>query len=264
MRQPDFLGVRSRGAKPRQRGLTHVLDKGLPAAHVAAVLESAGAYIDIWKFGWGVSYLDPDLEHKLAMLTRHDVDACLGGTLLEIAHAHGKAAQCLAWARDVGFPQVEVSRGTIRIPAAEKQQLIAQAAQSFTVLAEVGYKRQQDTLAPASWGEEAAADLRAGATMIVAEGRESGTVGIYRPDGTVREDIVGELVQRVDVAKVVFEAPRKDQQSWLICTFGRDVNLGNVPVAEVLALETLRLGLRSDTAHLLELADDADTSEPAR
>lgn len=263
MRAPDFLGLPAREDKPRAHGLTHVLDNGLPTEHVAAALGSAGAYVDVWKLGWGTAYVDPGLEEKLRLLAAHDVRACLGGTILEIAYACGKADECLAWAAEVGFPAVEVSHGTVRMAPGDKQDLVRRAARRFVVLSEVGRKREEDALAPSQWPEEAAADVDAGATLVVAEGRDSGTVGIYRDTGEVHEDIVTSLAERVGLSRVVFEAPRKDQQSWFIRRYGPDVNLGNVAAADALALETLRLGLRSDTASLVtSLA--APPSEAAR
>lgn len=254
--------MRPREEKPRRHGLTHVLDKGMPPHDIAATLDSVGGFVDIWKFGWGTAFIDPCLRRKLAVLSDHAVDACLGGTALEIAFARGRARDCLTWAADAGFSHVEVSRGTVRMSVTEKRRLIEQAAAEFVVLAEVGCKRREDALAPPRWPEEAAADLDAGASLVVAEGRESGNTGIYRLDGTAREEIVGPLAERVGPAQVVFETPRKEQQSWFIRRFGRDVNLGNVAPGDSLALETLRLGLRSDTVELLWT--EIGQPEPAR
>jgi phosphosulfolactate synthase len=263
VRPLDFLGVRPREGKPRRHGLTHVLDKGMPPEQLAAALDSVAAYIDIWKFGWGTVFIDPCLPSKMAILSRHGVDACLGGTALEIAFARGKVAEYLAWAAETGFGHVEVSRGAVRMPLADKRRLIDQAAGRFVVLAEVGCKRTEDALIPRRWPDEAAADLDAGASLVVTEGRESGTAGIYWPDGSVREDILEPLLERVEAARLVFEAPRKEQQSWFIRRLGREVNLGNVPVSDALGLETLRLGLRSDTVDLLS-AGEVEQREPAR
>jgi phosphosulfolactate synthase len=83
--------------------------------------------------------------------------------------------------------------------------------------------------------------------MVVCEGRATGTAGLYRPDGEARTGLIDEIVHEIDRCKLVFEAPQKHQQVWLIERYGGDVNLGNVPPAEILSLETLRLGLRADT-----------------
>ena len=135
---PDFLALPARAAKPRATGITHVLDRGLPLAQSADLLAANGPYVDVWKLGWGISYLDPNLAAKLELLADHRVLASPGGTLLEIAWAQGRAAEFLDWARACGFPCVEVSTGTVAMDDSTKRDLIEQAAQHFIVLAEVG------------------------------------------------------------------------------------------------------------------------------
>ncbi len=247
MPRPDFLDLPARTTKPRRIGITHVLDAGIPASEAAGLLEACGSYIDVWKFGWGVAYIDPGLQAKLELLTAHGVLASPGGTLLEIAWAQGRAAEFLAWARAAGFPCVEVSEGTVPMGADAKAVLISEAAEHFIVLAEVGAKDPQVRMTPGEWAEAAARDLAAGATWILAEGRASGTVGIYTGSGAVREDVVGALVDAAGTDGVVFEAPREDQQAWFVRRFGPDVNLANIRPAGALGLETLRLSLRADT-----------------
>jgi phosphosulfolactate synthase len=247
---PDFLDLPARRAKPRTAGLTHVLDNGASTSQAAATLDAAAPYVDVWKFGWGTAYLDPALPDKLDLLRRNDVRACLGGTLLEIAWSQGKAAECLAWAGDVGFDTVEVSRGVAPMTIEEKRDLIRTASRSFVVFSEVGRKDPNEELSPRQWTNEVAADLDAGARWVIAEGRESGTVGLYRPDGAVRAEIVAAVVRDCGAERILFEAPLRGQQSWFIHEFGPDVNLANIAMAEVLALETLRRGLRADTFEL--------------
>jgi phosphosulfolactate synthase len=247
MSRPDFLDLPARTSKPRRTGITHVLDAGLPLSEAARLLEAGGRYVDAWKFGWGVAYIDPNLAAKLELLAAHGVLASPGGTLLEIAWAQGRAAELLGWARAVGFPCVEVSAGTVRMDAAAKASLIAEAAEDFIVLAEVGAKDPRVRMTPGEWAAAAALDLAAGATWILAEGRANGTVGIYSGSGAVREDVVAAMVDAAGTDGVVFEAPREDQQAWFIRRFGADVNLANIPPAGTLALETLRLSLRADT-----------------
>jgi phosphosulfolactate synthase len=244
---PDFLGVPSRSAKPRRRGLTHVLDKGLPAEEVAGLLGVCGRYVDIWKFGWGTAYLDPGLAAKLETLRAHDVMACTGGTLLEVAWHQGVAAEYLAWAADVGFPCVEVSSGVAPMGPHEKAELIRAATSRFVVVAEVGSKDPAAPVSPDAWAAAAAADREAGAAWVVTEGRESGTVGLFSGSGDVRGEVADAVVAAVGAECVVFEAPRKEQQAWLVRRYGADVGLGNLAPAEVLGVEALRLGLRADT-----------------
>jgi len=244
---PGFLDLPVRSAKPRRTGITHVLDRGTPLAQVTELLVQNECYVDVWKFGWGIAYLDPQLAAKLDLLARHRVLASPGGTLLEIAWSQGRTSEFLDWAADAGFPCVEVSAGTVPMDDAAKRDLIAAAAERFIVLAEVGSKHAAVRLTPEQWARAAAGNHQAGATWILAEGRASGTVGIYEPSGAVRQPVVDALAAAVGPDCVVFEAPRDDQQAWFVRRFGPDVNLANVPPDGALGLETFRLSLRADT-----------------
>jgi phosphosulfolactate synthase len=248
VRAPSFLDLPSREAKPRGRGITSVIDSGLPAREVADLLRSTAPYLDVWKLGWGTAYLDPDLGAKLAILRDHGVLACPGGTLLEIAAAQGQAEACLDWFGSAGFPCVEVSNGLEAMDTKDKHALIRRAARDFTVIAEVGAKDPWVVLEPSAWVDALARDLDAGARWVVTEGRESGTVGIYEEDGAVRGPLIEILVDRIGMDVLVFEAPRKDQQAWFVRELGPNVNLANVVPRETLGVEALRLGLRADTA----------------
>lgn len=247
MTQPHFLSVPARNDKPRSHGVTHVLDAGLPPSVVEDVLSNAGAFVDVWKLGWGTAYVDPALTRKIASCARHEVRACAGGTLLEAAWLQGAADAFLGWAEHAGFETVEVSNGVSGMPAKEKRVLIEQAAERFTVLSEVGSKDPHTPVDPIAWADEAEDDVHAGATWVIAEGRESGEAGLYRLDGSVRVELAHALVDRVGRERVVFEAPKKGQQAWLLRHFGAQANLGNIAADAVLGLEALRLGLRADT-----------------
>lgn len=244
---PAFLSLPARSAKPRTAGLTHVLDKSMHLNDLVGFIDSAGDFIDIWKFGWGTGYIDPVIGKKVEALCGHGIRACLGGTLLEVAWAQGKEDDYLAWAADLGLPCVEVSNGALDVPVAEKRRLIGKAAKDFLVLSEVGSKDPSAPVSPTEWAQQAAGDVAAGATWVLGEGRESGSVGLYTPQGEVREEVVDALVSAVGAGALIFEAPRRSQQAWFVRRFGPDVNLGNVIPAEVPGLETLRLGLRADT-----------------
>ena len=248
---PGFLHLDQRAMHPRSVGLTHVIDGGIPLGAMADVLRSAGHLVDVWKFGWGTAYLDPMVGDKLRLLRDHGIGACTGGTLLEVAWLQGEATAFFDWAADMGFPHVEVSNGVARMPLTEKRRLVIEAARRFTVLAEVGSKDPAAPVSAASWATEAVGDLDAGAHWILAEGRESGTVGLYDAQGEVRDDVVDMLARELDPERLVFEAPGKRQQAWFIRRFGADVNLGNIATGDVLALEALRVGLRADTIAVL-------------
>lgn len=252
----DFLALPKRRRKPRTSGVTHVLDKGMPEPAAKALLDAAGDFIDIWKFGWGTAYLDRELERKLELLAGHEVLACMGGTLLEIAWSQSRVEECLRWATGVGLPLVEVSAGVMPIPAEHRARLIKRAAESFVVLSEVGSKDPAKLADPKEWAAQVEADLVAGAWLVVTEGRESGTVGLYGPGGEVQEGLIDAVAAVAGHERILFEAPRKDQQAWLINRFGCDVNLGNIPLTDVVGVEALRLGLRADTAVVPERPPD--------
>jgi phosphosulfolactate synthase len=244
---PDFLPLPERATKPRTAGLTHVIDTGLSAAEVDGMLRQAAAHIDTVRLGWGSAYVTADLDAKLAVYRAHDVPVMLGGTLTELAWLHDRIDELCGWIDELGIDRVEVSSGVVAIPPADKTALIERLAGRYTVYAEVGEKAPDALMAPYRWVQLIREALEAGAEMVVCEGRATGTAGLYRPDGEARTGLIDEIVHEVDRRKLVFEAPLKHQQVWLIERYGGDVNLGNVPPAEVLSLETLRLGLRADT-----------------
>ena len=246
-RLPGFLPLPERSAKPRATGLTHVLDSGLGPAEVESLLAVAGSHIDVVRLGWASALVTDDLADKLAIFARHDIPVMLGGTLTELAWAHGRVAELCDWLEELGIARVEVSSGTLAIPGEEKVRLVEQLAGRFTVYAEVGEKATTSIMAPYRWIEEIGAMFEAGAALVVCEGRAGGTAGLHRATTETRTGLVEEIAHSFDPARLVFEAPRDDQQIWFIQRFGADVNLGNVPPASVISLASLRLGLRSDT-----------------
>jgi phosphosulfolactate synthase len=241
------LKLPERSSKPREVGITHVVDAGLSVRQVDDVVEVAGQSIDLVKLGWGTALVTENLAPKLELLRRHDIPVVLGGTLTELAIRQGRVDGLVAWLRELGLRHVEISDGTIALDPAEKRGLIARLAKEFTVLSEVGSKDVEEIMAPYRWVEQIEAELEAGAWKVIAEARESGTAGIYRADGEPRMGLIDEIAHAVDPARLLFEAPRKDQQVFLLRRFGSDANLGNIAPGDVLSLETLRLGLRSDT-----------------
>jgi phosphosulfolactate synthase len=244
----ELLDLPLRSAKPREQGLTHVLDRGLAVSAIDALAEIAGEYVDIVKLGWGTAIVTGNLDEKLARYRSHGIPVVLGGTLLELAIAQDRLEPVLSWIAALGLEHVEVSDGTITMPHDEKLELIERLARDFTVMSEVGSKDDTKIMAPYRWVELIQRELEAGAWKVIAEARESGTSGIYRHDGEVRMGLIDEIIHAVPPDKLLFEAPQKDQQVWFIRRLGADVNLGNVVPDDVLSLETMRLGLRADTA----------------
>jgi phosphosulfolactate synthase len=255
---PDFLPLPARSPKPRAAGLTHVIDTGLSTAEVDGLLRQAAAHIDMVRLGWGSAYVTADLEAKLAAYREHDVPVMLGGTLTELAWLHDRVDELCAWLDELGIDALEVSSGVVAIPSADKAALIERLAARYTVFAEVGEKDPAALMAPYRWVALIREALEAGAQLVICEGRATGTAGLYRPDGEARSGLIDEIVHEIDRGKLVFEAPQKHQQVWLIERYGSDVNLGNVPPAEVLSLETLRLGLRADTLAQFHGPGDGD------
>jgi phosphosulfolactate synthase len=230
-----------------------VIDRGMSLAEVDGLLEVAGELVDVVKLGWGTALVTANLRPKLECYAARGIPVVLGGTLTEIAIRQGRVEGLIAWLRELGLRHVEVSDGTIALAPELKRDLIEALAKEFTVLAEVGSKDTDFIMAPYVWVEQIERDLEAGAWKVIAEARESGTAGIYRATGEVRTGLIDEIVHAIEPDRLIFEAPLREQQVWLLKRFGTECNLGNVVPADVVSLETLRLGLRSDTVERFAL-----------
>jgi phosphosulfolactate synthase len=247
---PDFLDLPARPPKPRARGVTHVIDPGLSARDAEGMVESVGDYVDLVRFGWGTAYITRELRRKLDLYRASGLPTMLGGTLTELAWLQGKVDALRRWLDELGIEHVEVSSGVVKMPRDEKLALIQSLARDRTVYAEVGEKDPHALMAPYRWVELIREALEAGATQVVCEGRADGSAGVYRPDGEVRTGLVDEVAHEIDINRLIFEAPQRQQQIWFIERFGTDVNIGNVHPRDVISLETLRVGLRADTLPL--------------
>jgi len=252
----SWLDIPARAPKPRNRGLTHVMDKGLNLRDIEGLFDTAGEFVDIVKLGWGTSYVTNNLEKKIALYRSFDTPVVCGGTLFEAVYAREKLDEFKAWLKEYRFSHVEISDGTIEIPRDRKLELIAEFARDFVVLSEVGSKDASVNIAPYLWVQWMREELDAGAWKVIAEGREGGTAGIYRPTGELRTGLVDEIEHSLDFHDLIWEAPTKESQAWFVKHFGPEVNLGNIPPDEVIALETLRLGLRGDTLKEVLLGGD--------
>ena len=244
------LGLPTRPAKPRETGLTIAIDGGPPTGLVCDLTKSAGELIDLWKFGWGTSLVTRDLDAKIEVLRGAGIDFFFGGTLFEKYAARGLVHKYRGFLRAHGCRHVEVSNGTAAMSNREKARHVEELAEEFTVLSEVGYKDpvRAALLSPGEWARCVLEDLEAGAWLVLAEARESGRSGICDERGTLRPGVLEEIVgSGADLDRLVFEAPTKELQTRFIRELGPNVNLGNVMPAEAIGLETLRLGLRSDT-----------------
>ena len=242
-----FLDIPARSPKPRAQGLTHVIDKGLNLREIEGLFDTAGAYVDIVKLGWGTSYVTNNLEKKIALYRSFDTPVVCGGTLFEAVYGRDKLDEFKQWLTEYRFSHVEISDGTLDSPRERKLELIDEFARDFTVLSEVGSKDPDVVYPPYQWVEWIKEELEAGAWKVITEARESGTAGIFREDGDMRTGLLEEIAHEIAVHDLIFEAPTKDSQAWFVKSFGPNVNLGNIPPDEVIPLETLRLGLRGDT-----------------
>lgn len=246
-RNAEFLSLPDRPAKPREVGLTHVLDKGLTRSQAEGMLEVAGDFVDIVKLGWGSAYIAGGLQEKLAVYRDAGVSVVLGGTFFETCLLQDRLDDWRRFAESLGLDHVEISDGTLEIPSETKLEWISRMARDFRVLSEVGSKDDNAVVAPSRWVKMIQDEIEAGSWKVITEARESGTAGIFRGDGEVRMGLIEDIINAVDPSRLLFEAPNKAQQVWFIRGLGSNVNLGNIAPAEVLPLETLRLGLRADT-----------------
>ncbi len=243
---------KNRFHKPRQAGVTMVIDKGLGIAATQDLLDLAADYIDYIKlaFGSSVLYNTEVLQEKIALVKSYNVEIYPGGTLFEIAAYQNKLPQFYTQAAKLGFTYIEVSEGTIDLSAQKREESIkASRDHGFGVLSEIGKKDGSIHLDPNAAIEQILTDLKHGAEKVIIEGRDSGKgVGIYDEDGKVRGELLGVLINGVsDLNTVIFEAPQTSQHNYLLTKIGPNVNLGNVQPQDIITLESTRSGLRGDT-----------------
>jgi phosphosulfolactate synthase len=243
----ELNNIPERTEKPRDSGMTMVMDKGLSLRQAEDFLEVAGIYTDIIKLGWATSYVTPNLKEKLNLYRQAGIPFYFGGTLFEAFIIRNQYDDYCRMLDKFGLEYAEVSDGSITIEHDVKCEYIRKLSQRITVISEVGSKDVQKIFAPYKWIQLMKAELEAGSYKVIAEARESGNVGIYRDSGEVRQGLVDEILTQIPADKIIWEAPQKAQQVWFIKLLGSNVNLGNIAPADMIPLETLRLGLRSDT-----------------
>jgi len=249
------LTLPARAVKPRTTGLTMVIDGGVPLGLFGDLTDLGAEYIDYVKFGWGTSVVTGCLREKIEVLRRHDIDFYFGGTLFEKFVLQGRFEDFRHFCEEYSCHHIEVSNGTIEMPNAEKAGYIRKLAPDFTIVSEVGFKDpgRSEMLPPSEWVAAIKEDIDAGASIVTLEARESGSSGICRPDGELRYGLIEDVLHAgIGIDSLLFEAPTTALQTHMITRIGPDVNLGNVPATGVIGLETLRLGLRSDTLTTFE------------
>jgi len=239
--------IPERTVKPREDGVTMVMDKGLSLREAENMIASSGHLIDLLKLGFGTSYLTTDLSEKLKLYREADIDVYFGGTLFEAFYVRGQYEDYKRLLDKFDVPVAEVSDGSIDLEMEEKCRIIRDMAKDRKILSEVGSKEEGIFISPTKWISMIQDELSAGSWKVIAEARESGNVGIYRPNGSAHTILVNRILEKVPQDKILWEAPQKPQQVWFIKLLGANVNLGNIGPNEVIPLETLRLGLRGDT-----------------
>ncbi|GHT24993.1 phosphosulfolactate synthase [Bacteroidia bacterium] len=243
----EFPYIPTRSAKPRETGLTMMMDKGLSLRETENFIETAGDYTDLVKLAFGTGIFVKHIDEKIEMYRQANIRAYCGGTMFEAFIVRGMFDEFRRFIGRHKLEVCEVSDGTITFPHEEKLEYIRILSQDVTVLSEVGSKVLHVVLEPEEWVKCMQTELQAGAWKVIAEARESGTIGIFNYDGSANQSLVDVLGKEVGNDRILWEAPNKNQQVWFIKKYGNNVNVGNVAPTEVVPLETLRLGLRSDT-----------------
>lgn len=251
----NFLDLPEREQIPRDNGLNILIDNGLATQYFCDVISSHSLLIDTVKFGWGTALITKDLEKKIAHLQRNNIRYFFGGTLFEKALVQNKVDEFHQFCLDHKVNHVEISNGTISLSNKEKARYIKEFSKTFNVLSEVGSKDdiKSQQMHPQKWIEYMHEDLEAGASKVITEARESGKSGICRSNGELRYGLIEAILDsNLQLNNIIFEAPNKSLQTYFIQKIGCNVNLANLAFNDIIALETLRLGLRSDTLETFE------------
>ena len=246
----NLTQIPQRHLKPRDHGLTMIMDKGLSVREAEDMISGAGPHIDIIKLGFGTAYVTPNLRQKIEVYQAAGLPVYFGGTLFEAFLIRNQFNDYISLIKDYNIQYMEVSDGSVNIPHAEKCGYIEKMTKYGTVLSEVGSKDIEHIIPPYKWIQLMRAELEAGSSYVIAEAREAGTVGIYRGTGEVREGLVQEILTQIPEEKIIWEAPQKAQQLYFLQLIGCNANLGNIAPAEAIALEAMRVGLRGDTFDL--------------
>ncbi len=246
----DLSQIPLRIPKPRQHGITMVMDKGLSIEEAKNFMSVCEPHVDIIKLGFGTAFVTPNIKEKIKIYHDHDIPVYFGGTLFEAFLIRNQFDDYINICKEFNIDFIEVSDGSINIPHAEKCGYIEKLTKVGTVLSEVGSKDAAHIIPPYKWIELMKAELSAGSTYVIAEAREAGNVGIYRGSGEVREGLVQEILTQIPEEKILWEAPQKSQQLYFLELIGCNVNLGNIAPSEVIPLEAMRIGLRADTFDL--------------
>ena len=239
--------IPERPQKPRNHGLTMVMDKGLSLREAEDFMSVGSEYTDYVKLGFGTSLVTPGFEKKIKIYKKAGTIPYFGGTLFEAFIIRRMFDDFVEFIKKHEITLVEISDGSYDIEHEEKLSYINKLSKIATVISEVGSKKKEVVYTPDQWVAMMKSELDAGSVKVIAEARESGTTGIYNEDGSINHKIIDAISTHVKLENVIWEAPIKSQQAWFIKHFGANVNLGNIAPNEIISLETLRVGLRGDT-----------------
>ncbi len=245
----DISFLPDRSVKPREEGLTMVMDKGLSLRQAEDFIETSETYVDLIKLGFGTSIVTPNLDKKIAFYQEAGIPVYFGGTLFEAFIVRDNLKGYVDLLKKYKLQHLEISDGSLEMSQDQKCEYIKQLAADYTVISEVGSKDAEKIIPPYKWIEMMQKEVDAGVWKVIAEAREGGNVGIFRGTGEVRSGLVEEILTKIPQGMIIWEAPKKAQQLWFLKQYGANVSLGNIPPNEVLALETMRIGLRGDSFH---------------
>jgi len=231
----------------REHGLTMMMDKGLSLKEAEHFIDSSAPFTDLVKFGFGTALITRQLKEKVKLYKEAGLKPYFGGTLFEMFFVRNEFDGYRKFVEQSGLQVVEVSDGSIKMDHHEKLDCIRLLAKDYQVLSEVGSKVKGVELTNEEWVVDMRTELEAGAWKVIAEARESGTIGIYQSDGSANRELIDAIMNAISVDDVLWEAPNKAQQMMFIKMIGPNVNLGNIAPAEVVSLEALRCGMRGDT-----------------
>jgi len=243
----NLCNLPEREIKPRNIGITMVMDKGISLRQAQDFVDTSSDFVDFVKLGFGTSLISKNVKEKIKLYQKANLKVYVGGTLFEAFVIRNKFEDYIKYISDLGIDSAEVSDGSIEIDHEKKCEYIFKLSKEFMVLSEVGSKEEGVIIHPSRWIKMMENELKAGAFKVIAEARESGNVGIYHKNGTAHTLLINRIVNKIKIENIIWETPQKSQQVYFLKLFGSNVNVGNISIDDVIPLETLRLGLRGDT-----------------
>jgi len=243
----NLCNLPEREIKPRNIGITMVMDKGISLRQAQDFVDTSSDFVDFVKLGFGTSLISKNVKEKIKLYQKANLKVYVGGTLFEAFVIRNKFKDYIKYISDLGIDSAEVSDGSIEIDHEKKCEYIFKLSKEFMVLSEVGSKEEGVIIHPSRWIKMMENELKAGAFKVIAEARESGNVGIYHKNGSAHTMLINRIVNKIKIENIIWETPQKSQQVYFLKLFGSNVNVGNISIDDVIPLETLRLGLRGDT-----------------